>query len=213
MRAAQSCETLHGVIFTSSANVYAPSARLHRESDAPAPNDVYGLSKQLSERLVHFYSQRAGCPCFLLRIVNIYGPGDKNLRLIPQILRQLNSKTKTLRLGKLDTLRDFIYVADVVEVLLRLAPLLQPRHLVCEILNVGSGLEYTGHQVVATLCRLAGIAPRCVESQSRMRTVDRQRLRCDTQRVRQLLSWKPRYDLVAGLQKTLAGSGFHVKPR
>jgi len=212
MRAVQSCDTLRGVVFTSSANVYAPTERLHRESDPPAPNDVYGLSKQLSERLVDFYSRRAGLPCFLLRIVNIYGPGDRNLRLIPQIIRQLRGKTKTLRLGKLDTRRDFIYVADAVEVLVRLAPLLKTRAPVCEILNIGSGREYTGRQVMEALCGLAGIAPRCVESQSRMRNVDRPRLRCDTQRVRQLLSWKPRYGLAAGLRATLDSESLDAEP-
>jgi UDP-glucose 4-epimerase len=214
MRAVQSCPTLRGVIFTSSANVYAPSARLHRETDPPAPLDVYALSKQLAERLVCFYGQRAGRTCFLLRLVNIYGPGDHNPHLVPQIIFELNRSAKELRLGRLDTRRDFIYVTDVVEVLRRMASLLQPepKAPLCEILNLGSGQEYSGRQIVATLCQLAGVAPKCIQSKSRMRDVDRERLRCDTQRVRKLLSWKPRYSLAAGLRKTLQASGIPVKP-
>ena len=48
------------------------------------------------------------------RFFNIYGPGETNPHLIPDILSGLAAGT-SLKLGNLEPLRDYIYVDDIVE--------------------------------------------------------------------------------------------------
>jgi UDP-glucose 4-epimerase len=203
MLAAPQLPSLKAILFASSVAVYAPTDAWHAETDLPAPCDIYGLSKWLAEQVVEHYARQMRVSHLSLRFSNLYGPGETNPHVIPTVLAQLLDGTETLRLGRTDPYRDFLYVGDLVEALLLAIPyaMRQETH---QVLNLGSGREWTVQEAVDTLCRLSGRKVRTVREESRVRTVERMHLRSDISRARQLLGWQPRHDLVAGLEMTFA---------
>ena len=131
------------LVFASTADVYAPSREPHQERSAVDPPLLYGLSKATGERLV----QRAGAQGMdyrIARLFNIFGPGDRVPHVLPDIVNRL-SRTGVLALGRLDAVRDYVYVDDVVEALIALSEHDGPDR----IFNIGTGEGRSVQDLVA----------------------------------------------------------------
>ena len=51
---------------------------------------------------------------FVARMFNLYGPGETNAHVIPDILNEI-ARGPILRLGNIDAIRDYLYVDDAKE--------------------------------------------------------------------------------------------------
>jgi UDP-glucose 4-epimerase len=187
------------VVLASSAAVYAPADGPHREQDALRPVDVYGYSKLWAEELAAGFAAGTGTAVGIARLFNVFGPGETTAHFIPSLICQLQAG-QTVRAGNLSSRRDYVFVDDVADALLRLA-----RH--CDdgqsaTLNIGSGRAYAGHEILAALAGLdpaaAGSAP--VIDPGRVRPVDRPVLLADPALAHKLLGWVPRTSLLDGLR-------------
>jgi UDP-glucose 4-epimerase len=186
------------LVFASTAAVYPPDSTICRELDAPGPDDVYGESKLFAERLVQRFSRETTIPSVILRLFNVYGPGETNPHVIPEILEQARAGDD-IRLGNLSPRRDFVYVADVVAAFICAvsAPAIPPH-----ILNIGTGCDHSVDDLVATLARVLQRPLRSVSDSARVRRSDRATLCADIALARSTLDWRPHYDLDAGLRAT-----------
>jgi len=188
------------VVLASSAAVYAPlDGPLSEQRDSLGPVDVYGYSKRWAEELAADFAARTGAAVGIARLFNVFGPGETNAHFIPSLICQLQAG-ESVRLGNLSSRRDYVFVDDVAEALLRLA--LQCGEGQSATVNVGSGRAYAGHEVVAAVAGLAparaGLAP--VTDLTRFRPVDRPLLLADTALAQKLLDWTPRTSLLDGLR-------------
>ncbi len=186
------------LVLASSAAVYAPADGPHQEqTDSPGPVDVYGYSKLWAEELASAFAARTGTGVGIARLFNIFGPGETNAHFIPSLICQLKAG-ESVRLGNLSSKRDYVFVDDVADALLRLARYCGDGQ--SATVNVGSGRAYSGNEVVEALAALAaaGVAP--IIDPSRLRPVDRPTLLADPALAQKLLDWAPRTSLVDGLR-------------
>jgi UDP-glucose 4-epimerase len=200
MRAAQMCEKLLGIFFASSAAVYDTTSAFHKETDPTAPTDIYGLSKVLGERVVRHYAGESGLSYVLGRFFNVYGPDETNPHVIPAVLRQVIEGGK-VRMGRTDTFRDFIYVDDLVQALLKIGALLSSGKQVAEVYNLGSGQESSIASVVEILGKTAGVNLNITTEERHVRPSDRQHLRADIAKARRELGWSPAFSMARGLDE------------
>ena len=178
------------LVLASSAAVYAPADGPHREQeDSLGPVDVYGYSKLWAEELAAGFAARTGTAVGIARLFNVFGPGETNAHFIPSLICQMKSG-EPVRLGNLSSRRDYVFVDDVADALLRLARYGLDGQ--SATVNVGSGRAYSGNEVVEALAGLAeaGVAP--VTDPSRLRPVDRPVLLADPTLAQKLLDWTPR---------------------
>jgi UDP-glucose 4-epimerase len=188
------------LVLASSAAVYAPAdGPLHEQEDLLGPVDVYGHSKRWAEELAADFAARTGIPVGIARLFNVFGPGETNAHFIPSLICQLKAG-KSVRLGNLASRRDYVFVDDVAEALLRLARYGSRGH--SATVNVGSGRAYAGQDVVAAL---AALAPALADvtpavDPGRLRLVDRPVLLADPTLAQKLLDWTPRTSLLDGLR-------------
>jgi UDP-glucose 4-epimerase len=184
-------------VFTSTAAVYQPSHSPHAETDEIEPVDVYGRSKAAAEQRLRavFGDERLS----ILRLFNVYGPGETNPHLIPEIVEQA-VMTGRLRLGLMDTVRDYVHVDDV-------AVLLQ--HAVAGKLsgtvNVGTGRGHTARDVVDAVAAVLGRELPVEVDPARLRPVDRPHLVADVSVLRAAAPWEP-VDLATGLEGLVAAA-------
>lgn len=203
LSAAAALDQPAAVILASSAAVYAPGNEAHQEEDALGPLDVYGYSKRWAEELTSNYANRTHAGVGIARLFNVFGPGETNPHLIPSIISQLQSG-ETLRLGNLSSKRDYIFVDDVADALVRMGTHCHSGESVT--LNLGSGRTYTGMEVVDSLIGLSTrhatrhARPLLTVDPGRVRTVDRPILHANYDLARKVLSWAPATSLQAGLQ-------------
>ena len=95
------------VVHASTAAVYAPSHDPVGEGARLAPTDVYGSTKLAAEGLLreHAGDGRRAVDLRVLRLFNVYGPGDSNPHLLPEILVQVRASDE-ITLGNLESRRD-----------------------------------------------------------------------------------------------------------
>jgi UDP-glucuronate 4-epimerase len=113
------------LVFASSSSVYGGSGRLPFSTHDPAdhPVSLYAATKKANELMAHSYAHLYGIPCTGLRLFTVYGPwGRPDMALF--------GFTKAILAGQpIDIYnngnmrRDFTYVDDIVESIVRLLPL------------------------------------------------------------------------------------------
>ncbi|MFH0772388.1 MAG: ADP-glyceromanno-heptose 6-epimerase [Candidatus Omnitrophota bacterium] len=144
------------IVYASSAAVYGKGKVPMRETDIPAPANVYGESKVKMEAVAReFIKENPGFSVVGLRYFNVYGPGEfhknKFASMIYQLYLQMASG-KNPRIFKWGAqFRDFIYVKDVVA-----ANLKAFERDVRGAFNVGTGKPNTFNKVIESLNKAIG---------------------------------------------------------
>jgi len=188
------------LVFASTADVYAPSAQAHREDDPIETTNVYGASKRVCEDLLAVARrQDAGRRIVAARLFNVFGPGETNPHVLPDILAQVR-EGGVVRLGNLEPRRDYVHARDVADALARLAAYDGPE----TVFNVGTGIGTSVRALVETLGAVVGQRLRVEQDPERVRPVERMHLVADATRARRELGWAPRLDLREGLRDVVA---------
>ncbi len=188
-------------VFASSAAVYGISDAPHREDQTPDPQDVYGLSKSMGEQQVAAFHRRFGAQCTVARLFNVFGRGETNPHLIPEILRQV-SKGDTLTLGNLTPRRDYVHVTDVSRAL---RIFLDRSDHTIRTYNVGTGQSASVGDIISALGSILGRSLTVEQAADKIRPVDRPNLQADISRLSSELGWAPLTSLSAGLSDLAEG--------
>jgi UDP-glucose 4-epimerase len=186
------------LLIASTAAVYPISDRPNHEDDAPGPIDVYGLTKYANERQLALFSERTDTRCTAARFFNAIGPRETNPHLLPEILAQLRDGASVLSLGNVEPKRDYIFVADLAAAVVDLIERSLAR---VRIYNIGTGVEHSARQIVATLSEIVGRPLAIRNDPDRVRASDRMHLSADISRIAREIGWQPRVALREGLQR------------
>ncbi len=160
------------------------------ESDPVAYTSPYVVSKVLVESQLAYYRRR-GLDAVVARPFNHIGPGQGPGFLVPDLLAQLRalSADEALKVGNLDTRRDYTDVRDVAGAYLALATAPELRH---GLYNVASGTARSGRDVLDALCASLSIATPDIEvDSSRIRATDPAVIIGDATRLREDTGWAP----------------------
>ena len=180
------------VVFVSSAAIYSASPEDKSENSEVAPIDVYGQTKAQgadgAAEIVAAGKER-GIHTIIARLFNVIGPGDCNGHLVPDVIHEISRGM--LRVGNLDTIRDFTHVRDISEALMALS-CVALNNDGDGIFNVGSGVPTSTQAVVDLLQTITGTMLTPTVSRSKVRRNDRERLVAITDKLRCATSWSPR---------------------
>ena len=195
------------VVLASTADVYAIGDRPHAETDVPAPTGVYGIGKLAAEQLLASWIQRTSALGVAARLFNIYGPGETNPHVLPDICAGLRAGD-VLQLGNLTARRDYIYVDDVAHVLADLVAHAAPPTVV----NVGTGVSTSVEELLTLVRELTGRDFTVEQDPGRLRRVDRPNLQADNALLWQTLPGLELTPLRAGLAKLLFAESVAAPP-
>jgi UDP-glucose 4-epimerase len=191
------------VLFASTAAVYPIDGSPFVESGPPGPLDIYGHTKLAGEDLCRLYYLDTQVPTVVARFFNAFGPNDTNPHLIPDIVGQLMSGSRTLELGNLDPVRDYIHVEDMTT---GVCALLDRFKSGFDVFNVGSGMGYSVRDVIAAFSAALGEDIAVTQVASRIRKVERAQLVADIARLRSNSGWSPRWSLAQGISELVSAS-------
>jgi len=195
------CKTRKIPLTFVSAYIYGQPATLPiSESSPPQPNNPYALSKFIAESLCAFYAEHFNVPVTIIRPFNIYGVGQKEHFLIPEIIAQVKAR-KPVHLKDLTPRRDYLYMDDLVDALLRT----MSSKTGCHIYNIGYGSSWSVGEIVAMVQRLAGTRlPVISENLPRQNEIPD--VYADISKAADELGWVPRHSLEQGIEKILFNS-------
>jgi UDP-glucuronate 4-epimerase len=133
------------LVFASSSSVYGAGTPVPFAEDSPAdhPLSLYAATKRADELMAHVYSHQYGLPVTGLRLFTVYGPwGRPDMAPMLFLRAMLEGRSITLN-GEGRMQRDFTYVDDVVEALVRLLDKPPAGAAPYRVLNVGRGAPVT----------------------------------------------------------------------
>ena len=104
------------LIFISSREVYGETINESTKEDDPLlPNNIYGITKMLAERLIINTSQKYNVNYIILRLTNLFGPGVYE-RGVNRIIK-MAVKDKKIQIYGGEQAINIVYVDDVVELI------------------------------------------------------------------------------------------------
>lgn len=179
------------IIIVSSGSIYNPKQPMPiDESGKVGFNSPYSVSKILVENQAEYYRNR-GLDCIVVRPFNHIGPGQLQGFIVPDMFEKIsNAKPNaTIRVGNLETKRDYTDVRDIARAYSKLAV---AETLENTLYNVCSGNSYAGTQVLELMKSATGRSDVSYEvDQSLVRPTDIPEIVGDSTRLQAELSWKP----------------------
>ena len=180
------------VLVAGSATVYAPSESPLKESDPLTPTNPYALSKLAQEQMALRAASEDGLEVVMVRAFNHTGPRQVPTFVAPSMARQIaliesGRLEPVMRVGNLQSLRDFLDVRDIV----RAYTSLMERGKAGEIYNVGSG---TGRSIQSLLDALRSRSRVQVDVETdpaRFRPIENMAVIANTDRLREQTGWQP----------------------
>ncbi len=192
------------VVFTSSGAIYG---RQHNEpvSEDHTPNldSPYAVSKWAAEQYIHTIGELYGLETVALRIFNAFGPRQSlplsHAPVVPRFMQQALTGGSLVLFGDGSQTRDFVYVDDVLNALIKAAT---ARHINRSVLNIGSGIETSINDLVNQIEIVTGCKVNRIYNQANIGGV--RRLVANISRAQELLDFEPQMTLTEGLRRMLA---------
>jgi len=146
-----SCKNLSKIIYVSTVDVYGDAPAID-ENSATNANGLYGASKLFCEKVVVQDSIVKNIESQILRIGHVYGPGEELYqKLIPTVITKALVGENIEIWGDGSDLRSFIYISDVVEIILNALTIQNPPSLV----NVAGGTSMSILDVVKIIKKIS----------------------------------------------------------
>jgi UDP-glucose 4-epimerase len=194
------------VVFASSAAVYGnPEKKPTPETYPTRPIAFYGLSKLLGENCCRFYQEIYDLEVVILRIFNVYGPNCHGV--IYDFLGKLQKTPDKLEvLGTGRQARDFVYISDMVNFLLKAAT--SPA-ATGEAFNVGTGTTSSVSELAKMIIEILGL--KNVEiyfTGGQAWEGDMDVTLANNSKAINRLQWRPQVSLKEGLKKLISSGKY-----
>ncbi len=188
------------IIFASSGVVYGQAVKLPiTEKTITKPLTPYAISKLTGEQYLHFYQNQYGLPFVAFRIANVYGPrqdGSQESGAIAIFTRKLMAGEPAFINDDGLTVRDYIYVSDVVN-----AFMIAAESEVSGVFNCGTKVGTATRELYAMVANELGTP---LEPLARPEVKDAVKsVILKSAKARIELAWKPKVRLARGLRQTL----------
>ncbi len=202
----------HGVeklIHTSSSEVYGTAVSVPMDEGHPLQGQSpYSASKIGADKLAESFHCAYGMPVTTIRPFNTYGPRQTARAVIPAIIAQALTR-EVVKLGTLETRRDFTYVDDTVGGLILAA---ETEGLDGKVINLGSGSDISINELAQLIIEMTGRTVKVERDESRLRPEGSEvlRLRSDNSLAKRLIGWRPKVTLEEGLKRTIQWIEQHI---
>lgn len=189
------------VIFVSSGGtIYGPGANIpSRENDPLNPICSYAIGKLAIEKYLYMYKVLHNLDYCVLRIGNPYGPGQfgkPNFGVVAHIMRALTENSVMEIWGDGSTVRDFVYIDDVVSAFV--AALNYSGDT--PVFNIGSGEGVAIRQLIEIVAGATGREVKVHCDEQKQRLVDLPYSVLDVSLANTELGWTPKTCLSDGIK-------------
>jgi GDP-4-dehydro-6-deoxy-D-mannose reductase len=185
------------IIAVSTGAVYDPGQSMPITEESKLIPDErtneYVISKKLAEQAVTEFDKR-GLRCIIARPFNHTGPGQMPGFLLPDLYKQVKESQESgapLKVGNLETKRDFTDVRDVARAYIELV-LCDEADLTHDLYNICSGKSVQGSEILRLLAEACGIDGIKTETDpARLRKNDVMDIYGSRNRITEDTGWEP----------------------
>jgi nucleoside-diphosphate-sugar epimerase len=192
------------LIFASSSSEYGNTPTLPKTEDMPpSPLSPYALQKVIGTAYCQMFTRLYGFETVAIRYFNVFGPrqdpSSPYSGVISVFATALNEGRRPTIYGDGEQTRDFTYVANVVDGVLRAC---EAPKAAGEVINVACGTRISLNELLRAMNRIVGTNLEAIYQAERAGDVKDSQ--ADISKARTLLGYTPLIDLEEGLRHTLA---------
>lgn len=189
------------LVHISSSEVYGPAQYVPMNEKHPIqPYSTYSVAKVAADLWAQTFFWEHKLPVAILRPFNTFGPHESLPYFIPEMIRQC-LKEPIINVGNLETSRDFTYVEDTANAMVKA---LETENIEGEIINIGTGKTHKMKDVLALIKKETHVKEKqVVLDKSRFRPRDVETLVTDNSKARKILGWTPTTTFEEGIRKTI----------
>lgn len=198
---------MHGtkrVLITSTSEVYGTAQYVPMDELHPLQaQSPYSASKIAADRLGESFYRSFHVPVVIVRPFNTYGPRQSGRAVIPTVITQLLSGAQEIKLGRIDPIRDFNYVKDVVHAFCAIAA--AGDNVVGQEINVSTGVGISIREAADKIMAAVGRTAEILLDNERIRpeASEVERLIGLSDKLKSLTGWSPRFDFDRGILETV----------
>lgn len=189
------------LVYASSSSVYGMNAKVpFSETDqVDNPVSLYAATKKSNELMAHSYSKLYGIPTTGLRFFTVYGPAGRP-DMAPWLFTEAILKGEPIRVfnhGKMQ--RDFTYIDDIVEGVIRIQDVIPAGEVPHSLFNIGNSQPIELARFIRAVEAACGCEAEKVYLD--MQPGDVPRTYADTQRLEQVVGYKPSMEIEEGMSR------------
>ena len=188
---------------TSTSEVYGSSQYSPIDEQHPLnAQSPYAATKIAADQLALSYYRSFDLPVSIIRPFNTFGPRQSLRAFIPTIITQILSSKKKIKLGNLNSKRDFSYVSDTVR---GFTSCIGKKKCLGQAINLGTGVVFSMQETLNLITEYIG--------KDVIFEIDKKRLRPKKSEVDHLLSannfakkiinWEPEFKNKSGFKRGL----------
>ncbi len=187
-------------INTGSSSEYGIKNKPMREADLLKPNNLYGVTKAAATMYCQYMAKQYDLPIVSSRLFAVYGYFENRERLVPTIISSC-LKNEKLKLSSPSSVRDFIFIEDIINAYLKIIENIQ--RIKGEVLNLGTGKQIDIAQVVSLIKKITNSRIKPEYNQIKPAQTEPKNWGADISKIKRLLNWQPQYSLEEGLKKDI----------
>lgn len=195
---------INKIVFASSSSVYGDRAisPYREESITDYPISPYAFTKKSGELILHNYHNLYQIDSVALRFFTVYGPRQRPDLAIHKFFNAVERQLPITIFGDGTTSRDYTYVDDTVDGIVRAMDYVMNNTSICEIFNLGNNAPTPLLALVNAIEKVC--EKKAIVKYDSMQQGDVLHTCADITKAQRILGYQPRVKLMEGLQRFYA---------
>ncbi len=187
-------------VFASSSSVYGNCKEVPFREDMVVDFAIspYAATKKANEVMAHVYHKLFNMNIIMLRFFTVYGPKQRPDLAINKFTRLMLEGKEIPMFGDGTTSRDYTYIDDIVDGIIKSCQYCMDNKEVYEILNIGNSSPTTLKEMINTIGQALGIEPKI--KQLPMQPGDVDRTYADVSKAKKLIGYEPKTTFKQGIE-------------
>ena len=158
----------------------------------------YAATKKANEVMTHVYHKLFDMNVIMLRFFTVYGPKQRPDLAINKFTRLMLEDKEIPMFGDGTTSRDYTYIDDIVDGIIRSCNYVENNNDVYEILNLGNSSPVSLKEMINIIGQVIGVEPKI--KQLPMQPGDVDRTFADISKAKELIGYNPKTSFKEGIE-------------
>ncbi len=188
------------LVMASSSSVYGNCKTVPFKEDMIVDFAIspYAATKKANEVMTHVYHKLFNFNVIMLRFFTVYGPKQRPDLAINKFTRLMLKDKEIPMFGDGSTSRDYTYIDDIVDGVIKSISYVEDNLNVYEILNLGNSSPVTLKEMIQTIGGALGKEPKI--NQLPMQPGDVERTFADVSKAKELIGYEPKTSFKEGIE-------------
>lgn len=190
---------IRNLVMASSSSVYGNCEKVPFKEDMIVDYAIspYAATKKSNEVMAHVYHKLYQMNIVMLRFFTVFGPRQRPDLAINKFVRLMLEDEEIPMYGDGTTSRDYTYVDDVVDGIIRSISYIENHNDVYEIINISNSNPISLNEMIETIGRVLKVTPKIKEMPMQLGDVNR--TYADISKAKKLIGYDPKTNFEEGI--------------